>query len=262
MTSSSLTRNSVPVKTAALTTTSPAPPTDAPATQQPVFNIGGGGIFFWWMAGAMKELCHNGPNSLTEHYALRGASAGALAAVLGACRVEIDTALNHAHKLAVENGVFERPLGLVGVWGGMLRTWLHDLLPEDAAERCSGKVQVVVTAVPKFHRETISYFENKNEVIDACLGSAHVPFLMDGKFAAKVKGQRVVDGALLDAFQQAKQMVASSISSVQRWVRFKWGPVAIHPSDVASEMKAAKVVSNGDILHLRYHDDEELQKKG
>ncbi|KAG7671269.1 putative Omega-hydroxyceramide transacylase [Nannochloris sp. 'desiccata'] len=248
--------NSVPLTT--------APAAGTTTTQQPVFNIGGGGVLFWWMAGAIKELCHKGPNSLTEHYSLRGASAGALAAVLGACQIDTEDALDLAHKLALENGVFERPLGLVGVWGGMLRTWLHHLLPEDAAERCSGKVQVVVTAVPRLKREIISNFKNKNEVIEACLGSAHVPFLMDGKFAARIKGQRVVDGALLDAFQQARDVVTGSIL-FPSWVKLRWGPFALlnHNSDNRSaSVKTEKVGFSGDMVHLSYHQDEELRKKG
>ncbi|KAL4525434.1 hypothetical protein Ndes2437A_g03895 [Nannochloris sp. 'desiccata'] len=230
-----LTTNSVAMNSVPLTT---APAAGTTTTQQPVFNIGGGGVLFWWMAGAIKELCHKGPNSLTEHYSLRGASAGALAAVLGAC--------------------------LVGVWGGMLRTWLHHLLPEDAAERCSGKVQVVVTAVPRLKREIISNFKNKNEVIEACLGSAHVPFLMDGKFAARIKGQRVVDGALLDAFQQARDVVTGSIL-FPSWVKLRWGPFALlnHNSDNRSaSVKTEKVGFSGDMVHLSYHQDEELRKKG
>ncbi len=212
----------------------------------------------------MKELCHGGTNSLTNFYSLRGASAGALAAVLGACQVDTDQALSLAHKLALELGVFERPLGLVGVWGGMLRTWLHELLPEDAAERCSnGKVQVVVTAFPRFKREIISNFNSKNEVIDACLASAHVPFLMDGKFAARINGQRVIDGALLDAFQQAKQTLVGS-GFLPSWVTMKWGPFAVVQSEnnKGKHDETKMVVGGEEMVHLSYHHDEELRKKG
>jgi len=227
------------MKTAALNT---FPATSTTATEQPVLNMGGGGVLFWWMAGVMQELCHKGPNNLTGHYSLRGASAGALACVFGACNINADDALDLAHKLALENGVFERPLGLVGVWGGIIRTWLHHLLPEDAAERCSGKVQIVVVAVPILKRKIISNFDNKIDVIDACLASTHVPFLMDGKFAAKIKGQRVIDGAFLD--------------DLPRWVKLRWGPFEVLSGE------ADKVDSNKDIVHLSYHHDEELRKKG
>ena len=77
----------------------------------------------------------------------RGASAGALNSTLAACGVTPDAALATAYELALEYQVFERPLGLVGVWGGLVRAWLDALLPADAHVRCSGRVKVVVTQV-------------------------------------------------------------------------------------------------------------------
>ena len=46
---------------------------------------------------------------------MRGASAGALVATLAACNVDTEMALTVAHRLAVDNGMFARPLGLAGV---------------------------------------------------------------------------------------------------------------------------------------------------
>ena len=71
----------------------------------------------------------------------RGASAGALVSTFAACGVTPDAALATAHELALEYQIFERPLGLAGVWGGLVRTWLDVLLPADAHVRCSGRVK-------------------------------------------------------------------------------------------------------------------------
>jgi hypothetical protein len=43
--------------------------------------------------------------------------------------------LDLAHQLCIQHGIFDRPLGLLGVWGGIVRQWLDMLLPEDAAVR-------------------------------------------------------------------------------------------------------------------------------
>ena len=138
----------------------------------------------------MKELGKGVHFSNT--YTFRGASAGALAAVVGACQVDMDRALDLANELAEQYNVFTRPLGLVGVWGSMLRDWLETVLPEDAAQRCSGQVEVVVTAVPAMRRVIISEFNSKNDVVEACLASAHVPFLMDGKMVTAYKGIKIM----------------------------------------------------------------------
>jgi hypothetical protein len=44
-------------------------------------------------------------------------------------------ALDLAHELCIKHGVFNRPLGLLGVWGNIVREWLDTLLPPDAADR-------------------------------------------------------------------------------------------------------------------------------
>ena len=97
------------------------------------------------LSGAMKYLA--------EHYDLTkvhmtGASGGSLAAVLAACGVPADLVLRRAYELSVEYGVWERPLGLTGVWGGLVERWLDELLPVDAHELCRGRVTVVVTTLP------------------------------------------------------------------------------------------------------------------
>ena len=40
----------------------------------------------------------------------------------------------------MENDIWNRPGGLAGIWGSLVREWLDELLPEDAAERCNGRV--------------------------------------------------------------------------------------------------------------------------
>ena len=74
--------------------------------------------------------------------------AGALAATLAACDVDMDLALERALALCEETGALERGAwGLYGIWGGVIRQWLDELLPEDAAQRCDGRVELLVTAL-------------------------------------------------------------------------------------------------------------------
>lgn len=46
--------------------------------------------------------------------------------------------------------------------------WLDELLPEDAAERCRGRVRLVVTEVPSLRLRYLEDFESKEDLIDAC----------------------------------------------------------------------------------------------
>eukprot|EP00775_Hariotina_reticulata_P003710 gene3710-3973_t len=150
---------------------------------------------FFWQLGILEYL--------QRHYDLSGctmvgSSAGALLSVLSACNVSAQAALDRAHELCLEYKVFTRPLGLAGVWGAMVRQWLDDLLPDNAAELCSGgHVQVVVTTLPFLTRKVISSFKDRDDLIEVALASAHIPFLLDFQLSALCRGQHCVDGSLL-----------------------------------------------------------------
>ena len=63
---------------------------------------------------------------------MTGASAGSLAGVFCACEVDMEQALVVALDLCRNRGVFDRPLGLMGVWGNIVADWLDILLPGKA----------------------------------------------------------------------------------------------------------------------------------
>ena len=89
-----------------------APPT--PSTR-PALYFPGGGLYYWWQAGVVERLQrsdHDGP--------VCGASAGALAATLYKCGVDMDAARDLALELSTP--LLDRgALGLIGRWGPVVR---------------------------------------------------------------------------------------------------------------------------------------------
>ncbi len=65
--------------------------------------------------------------------------------------------------------------------------WLDELLPEDAAERCRGRVRLVVTEVPSLRLRYLEDFESKEDLIDACseCGKSQGMFDWCGQMAAE-----------------------------------------------------------------------------
>lgn len=63
---------------------------------------------------------------------LSGASAGALSATIAKTSISPYQATELALQMSEEAGVWERPLGLMGIWGGIIYEWLDVLLPKDA----------------------------------------------------------------------------------------------------------------------------------
>ena len=115
----------------------------------------------------------------------------------------MDSALDSALGLSRAAGVFDKgPWGLYGVWGPMVRTWLDELLPDDAHERCSGRVSVLIKKPvmqqfpPRLVQHSISEFSDRSDLIDCCMASVHVPLFLDTRWTAKFRGQSFVDGSL------------------------------------------------------------------
>lgn len=80
-----------------------------------------GGLFFWWQAGFIAALQEDGVLRGSE--ALVGASAGSLSAVLTACEVDMADALDLALELSNRYRIWDRPLGLMGLWGTIVEEW-------------------------------------------------------------------------------------------------------------------------------------------
>jgi hypothetical protein len=69
------------------------------------------------LTGAMKYLAERYDLTKTP---MVGASGGALASVLASCGVPADRVISHAFDLSVKHNIWERSLGLMGVWGAVV----------------------------------------------------------------------------------------------------------------------------------------------
>lgn len=151
-------------------------------------SCGGGGIFLFWQIGAARAVSEI-RQGRTTYWA--GTSAGALCAALTLCHVEPLLAIETAHRLAIERDLYRRPLGLLGVWGAILREWLDIVLPLDADELCgNGALTVQVTEWRGFKAglriRRISNFTNRAELIDVLMASVHIPLFLDGSLWASL----------------------------------------------------------------------------
>ena len=148
-----------------------------------------------FIAGVIKYL--------QQHYDLTkvdmvGASAGALMVTLAICDVDPDLAVQTAYDMAKQRNIWDRRFGLAGIWGEFVREWLDTLLPANAVELCKGRLKLVVTQIPSFEIAYVQDFTSKQDLVDACLASAHVPFFLDGKATCNYRGKECIDGSLSD----------------------------------------------------------------
>lgn len=47
--------------------------------------------------------------------------------------------------------------GLAGVWGPLVRQWLDELLPQDAADLCSSRLFLQVLELPSISRRSVGF---------------------------------------------------------------------------------------------------------
>ncbi len=135
----------------------------------------GGGIFFYWQAGVVSYLREKNYD-LTSNATLCGASAGALTATLTSCHVDFYRATELALHLAHQANVWNRPLGLQGVWGPMIFDWLNELLPNEDELLClnNRRLSLLITPFPSLRKVRVAKFQNRNDLIECNMASIHL----------------------------------------------------------------------------------------
>ncbi|KAL7543889.1 hypothetical protein ACHAXR_013329 [Thalassiosira sp. AJA248-18] len=168
----------------------------SPSSSPPGVIFPGGGLFFYWQAGVVAYLQEEGYN--LSDAVLSGASAGALSATLAKTDVSPYDATELALAMSDEAGIWDRPLGLQGVWGSIIYDWLDRLLPLDAEERAKEeKLHILLTPVPSFGKSRVSQFKNREELINANMASVHLPWFLDGNLTSNFRGKPHIDGSFL-----------------------------------------------------------------
>ena len=154
----------------------------------PVLSFPGGGIYFYWQAGIIEYLREK--NYDLSQVDFVGASAGALTSTLAACNVNFYHATDVAVALCDKYNVWDRPLGLMGIWGNIVEEWLDIILPDNAHELCTdNKVNIYILKVSFNHRPKRvirSHFNTRKELIQVCLTSVHIPWFMNKRFSKRL----------------------------------------------------------------------------
>ena len=155
----------------------------------------GGGIFFWWQAGAITGLKKRFDLNDLHHPAgsvsFIGSSAGALASTLAVSGCDMEASFDAAHRIATDVKLDRRGTwGLCGIWGGMIRKWLHECLPPDAHLRAAHRLHIgvreVTTTYPFIRPSSIiSAWSTREDLIDVNMASIHIPLFIDGKLTAR-----------------------------------------------------------------------------
>jgi hypothetical protein len=157
----------------------------------------GAGVYFFWQVGAAKYLLENSSKSMPQ---IVGASAGSLTGLMLLTGVDFDHAVEVALEKAEEKEVFTKPSGLRGELTGLLRDWMEAVLPRDIPSEVLDQLSIALTPPPtnpfKSEPPTLeSGFTCREDVIDACLASCHIPWYSNGDPMESYRGTDFIDGS-------------------------------------------------------------------
>lgn len=177
--------------------------------------LSGSGWLFPWHIGVLDAL--RARPGILQDAGLRvtGTSGGALVAVADACGIASEDAMRMSINIAEElqamtpSSIYGHSRSWPLMWGRMgeaVEQALREHLPADAHELCNnGRVGITVTPLQGptdkmvwREPEMISHFSSRDDLIQACLVSSHIPYYLDGKLSREWRGRWWVDGGMLD----------------------------------------------------------------
>nr|XP_020441146.1 patatin-like phospholipase domain-containing protein 2 [Monopterus albus]XP_020441153.1 patatin-like phospholipase domain-containing protein 2 [Monopterus albus] len=165
-------------------------------------SFAGCGFLGIYHVGVASCLHEHAPFLVQNARHIYGASAGALTAtslVTGVCLGDTGAGIIEVAKEARKRflGPMHPSFNLVKI----MRLLLQRTLPDDCHERASGRLGISLTRVTDGENVLVSHFNNKEELIQACVCSAFIPVYC-GLIPPTLQGVRYVDGGISDNLPQ------------------------------------------------------------
>ncbi|XP_013421713.1 patatin-like phospholipase domain-containing protein 2 [Lingula anatina] len=162
-------------------------------------SFAGCGFLGIYHVGVSSCLRVHSPHLLDDpNFKLLGASAGAIAAVCLISGCPLGECTNYVLRVATKArsrslGPLHPSFNIVK----LLQDGLNEILPPNAHEICTNRVYISMTRVSDRANIIVSQYDTKEDLIQALLCSAHIPFY-SGLLPPAFKGVRCVDGCLSD----------------------------------------------------------------
>ncbi|XP_059192141.1 patatin-like phospholipase domain-containing protein 2 [Centropristis striata] len=175
-------------------------------------SFAGCGFLGIYHVGVASCLLEQAPFLVQNARHIYGASAGALTAtalVTGVCLGEAGAGIIDVAKEARKRflGPMHPSFNLVKIMSVMLRR----TLPADSHHVANGRLGISLTRVTDGENVLVSHFNNKEEVVQACVCSAYIPVYC-GLIPPTLQGVRYVDGGISDNLPQYELKNTISVS--------------------------------------------------
>ncbi|XP_038663408.1 patatin-like phospholipase domain-containing protein 2 isoform X2 [Scyliorhinus canicula] len=207
-------------------------------------SFAGCGFLGIYHIGVASCLCEHAPHLVHNAKNIYGASAGALTAcvlVSRACLGESGANIIDVSKEARKR--FLGPLHPSFNLMKIIRSRLYKGLPDNAHELATGRLGISLTRVSDGENVLVTVFNNKEELIQACICSMFIPVYC-GLIPPILQGVRYVDGGITDNLPQYELKNTISVSPFA-------GESDICPRDCSSNMHELRITNTSIQFNLQ-----------
>ena len=180
--------------------------------------FGGCGGMYNYSLGVASVIQENFKEQL-EDTLITGASAGCFPALLLALDMDVPNYIKEWNEPFL-NEVNQCRLGAFYNWNDIVRKFtLKELnkLGENTYQKAVGKLHYSMTHIPSFKSHIISDWKSNQDLLDGTMASAFVPVFDKFKLTGKFRGNRYIDGALINSYPQPLNDVPTFIVKRDRW---------------------------------------------
>ncbi|XP_078076588.1 patatin-like phospholipase domain-containing protein 2 [Mustelus asterias] len=207
-------------------------------------SFAGCGFLGIYHIGVASCLCEHAPHLVHNAKNIYGASAGALTAcalVSRACLGESGANIIDVSKEARKR--FLGPLHPSFNLTKIIRSRLYKGLPDNAHELATGRLGISLTRVSDGENVLVTVFNNKEELIQACICSTFIPVYC-GLIPPTLQGVRYVDGGITDNLPQYELKNTITVSPFA-------GESDICPRDCSSNMHELRITNTSIQFNLQ-----------
>lgn len=220
-----------------------------------------GGTYDSATLGVLREYF-----DLSNHHFV-GASSGSLIALAAVLNIPAE-GTNWFFKETIEKKR-NLPCYGIGQWGeimeGTMRETIHKFRPDikegEIHKHLSERLHVSITLVtlfpPSLKTVRVSKFESDDDLFKSLLASCHLPWVVNGKFLGIWRGQRCLDGGLLDIDPILNPNTTKIHPLLWRplsfWIKCGYGCFTLHTQEEA--LKAIELGRKDTLNNLNHFKD-------
>lgn len=136
--------------------------------------------------------------------------------------------------------------------------WLNELIPDNISSLQIQNLHILITPIlSPLNPIIISNIKNKEEMINACMASVHLPYFMNGNLTMKYNNQHFIDGSISSYFKNEIPFpsILQSVYKVDFRNDHEFQCYCLAPGELISKERAFQMMDYGYNFMKREHQN-------